>query len=126
MQGTRGTLQSPYRRVFRRVACAIRKDREPSEAAEWAFALAAGEASVKKRTWLESIGASLLLLCCDYLPFFHPQYMAVYHHGLPVSNLAACSIIDLAGVACLCIVFLLCCGCARKPVQRVFSALFAG
>src|SRR4051812_38864773 len=113
MSGAGGTLQSLDGGLFRRVACAVRQSREPPEFAQWAFAVAAREDSVKTRLLLESMGASLLLLFCDYLPFFHPQNHDLYHHGLPVTNLAAGIMIDLALVACLCMALLLWCDSAR-------------
>ncbi len=81
---------------------------------------------MNRRIVLESAGASLLLLFCDYLPFFHPQNHDLYHHGLPVTNLAGGMMIDLAGVSCLCMAILLACRSVREPLNRAMAALFAG
>ena len=67
--------------------------------------MARGDNSVKTRTVLEGIGAALLLV--PFLPYIAPDHLALYHHGLPVTNLIGGALVDMIGVVILASTFLL-------------------
>ena len=81
---------------------------------------------MKMRTVLEGLGAALLLLFFDYLPFINPQSQRLYHHGLPVANLIGGLLIDLFAVTVLTICFLVAIQLLSQPVRRIIEAMFAG
>ncbi|MGA2852007.1 MAG: hypothetical protein ABSE46_23640 [Terracidiphilus sp.] len=80
---------------------------------------------MRKRTVLEAAGASLLLLPY-YLPFLGTSNLAVYHHGLPVTNLIGGLLVDLLGIATLAFLFLFAIHYLPAAIERVMLALFAG
>jgi hypothetical protein len=80
---------------------------------------------MKIRTVLEAIGAALLLLPW-YLPFVDPTNLAVYHYGLPVTNLIGGLLVDLLCVAFLTLGFLIAIQYLPAVAQKILQALFAG
>jgi hypothetical protein len=81
---------------------------------------------MKIRIGLEGMGAALLLLFSDYLLFFHPQNHALYHHGLPVTNMIGGLLVDLLAIALLAAGYIFAIRHLRQPTQRILEALFAG
>jgi len=81
---------------------------------------------MKMRVLLEGIGAALLLLFSDYLPFFNPTNHDLFHHGLPVTNLIGGLLFDLLGVSILMTGMLVAAGYLPPILQRLFNAMFAG
>lgn len=81
---------------------------------------------MKRRSALEGVGAALLLLSFDYLPFINPQSQRLYHHGLPVTNLIGGLLIDLFVVAVVAASFLVAVRLLSQPARRIIEAMFAG
>jgi hypothetical protein len=79
---------------------------------------------VKIRTVLEGIGAALLLV--PFLPYIAPDHIALYLHGLPVTNLIGGVLLDMLAVSLLASGFLLAIQYLQRAAERILSALFAG
>ena len=79
---------------------------------------------MKTRTVLEGIGAALLLV--PFLPYIAPDHLALYHHGLPVTNLIGGALVDMIGVAILVSGFLFAIQNLPKAANGILSTLFAG
>jgi hypothetical protein len=80
---------------------------------------------MKVRNLLEGIGAALLL-APYYLPFLPPGNHAIYHHGLPITNVMGGFLLDLIGISILSTGFLVAAQHLCQPMQRILEALFAG
>jgi hypothetical protein len=76
------------------------------------------------RTGLEGIGAALLLV--PFLPYIAPDHIALYLHGLPVTNMLGGVLLDMLGVALLASGFLLAIEYLPKAPERILGTLFAG
>jgi len=80
---------------------------------------------LKIHTTLEAVGATLLLFP-GYLPLLSTSNRALYHHGLPVTNLIGGFLVDLLGVALLVSGFLVAIQYLPAAVQGILRALFVG
>lgn len=56
---------------------------------------------LRGRWLLEATGAALLLLLPYFAPLVLPRNIALYHHRLPITNIAAGLLLDLAGVVAI-------------------------
>jgi hypothetical protein len=75
------------------------------------------------RNVLVGIGAALLLV--PFLPYVAPDNLALFFHGLPVTNLIGGLLVDLLCVAVLVTGFLVALQYLPERIQGVFNALFA-
>jgi hypothetical protein len=87
--------------------------------------MSGGDKGMKLRIFLEAVGAALLLLFPYYLPFFHPNNHALFHHDLPVTNLIGGVLVDLLGLALLTAAILFAIHCLSPVIRRVAEAIFA-
>ena len=81
---------------------------------------------MKTRNLLEGIGSGLLLLFFFWRPFLVLSNLAIYHHGLPVTNLIGGLLVDLLGVATLVTGFLVAVQHLTATLQKILIAMFAG
>ena len=81
---------------------------------------------MKTRTLLEGVGGAFLLLFSYYQPFLLSSNSAIYHHGLPVTNLVGGLLVDLVCLSGLTMLFLFGIRYLPEVAERTFHALFAG
>jgi hypothetical protein len=73
---------------------------------------------------LEGIGAALLFSSCQTI--ISPYNTALYHHGLPVTNLIGGLLLDMLGVAILVTGVLVAVQHLPAAIQGILNSLFAG